>query len=1852
MKTRNRFSTVLKKAFTIMLSATMILTVIPAAGGQSAEAESGLQLQTPDLLVTGTGLIGNGGRYSKAGVSLEKSYTTDELKNLGAGKVISKQIYSTKKAQDPYTKNYYVVDGVRLASLLGKTDDSEVKENVTVVSSDARKIDFITDKDYENTGLLETSGLDQPRYLYDHSYNGIMRADENPVPTLIGWAEKAFSSSADLETVQTGQPSDNGYLRLYCGQLEGDGPEDMNQQLFNKEVCMVVEGEPVNEVILAVGSKEYTRSDILEMAFTERKYTYETQNGTRNDNVRGVPVSALLGKQDDNTTVLFETVDGKSERHTVQELVSKNYVLAYELNGSGVYDEDSDTAYGMLRLYGDGARPNKMVNAVTIEGAVDYGDSPYKHITNGGMTDQEGPYKIDAITGATLTLEGPGISKMKALSVKELEVTDKGCFRGVYTDTRNGQPAARTYEGVDIYYLLTQMGKSGINLTEKAYKVTVRNRNRQSIATLSLDQLKEMSERGRPALIAYGTANEDGSTPVPFVFNDAAGAFDPPGNEDGCLKFVYDLDAYGNQDGKYETFGNMAYIYVEEESEPGFRHHGNPPYDTAENSNYILTVTGDEIGREINFTVDQLEELVQYDESGSVVDNGYGYRDEYSLANSTYWYVNRYEGVKLWSLLRHSGISEDRADDNDTKVTFSVTDNYTGFDTFTLKELAHPELFGFYEKNAADKNDGMYVPNENLREDDPEGDKLATGYPVLVAYGVNDYPYVMSKSDSGYISGISNDGGPLRIISGKKDYHHANGSKQAKNLEKIIVGNNTFNYSTHKYQPEGSPYVKLKNRNLKVTVDNGISSSIKTYTVGDLEEIIYGGGLSKQKLAEVKVKDFYETADGDETSSDIYEGIDLSFFLRDIVRLTGSKGRITFLSSDAGSEPVVMDLEDVLNISDGYNSVMKLGNLKPLIAYAKNGYPLVTGTSEEEGWLAEQTLNGIKSGEDDTVYKVDNQGGPLKVVFPRISEESAETPVSISNITEISIELEPDLFAHIAAPYNTYADDILTVGGAGTRLDGEKRFTVEELEGRQSFALTADYSLRDKNGGVTQKRYRGLDLSEFLKDSVGINNKADKVLVYAEGTNEPVEFTWSEIRKSNYINSVNGDDDLHVLLAFGCAPVGRDDGKPLVADAESAGYDDVCGNDGGPLMLVVGQNAPNDANSIRCVKKVVKIEVTASDDARWNHSSSEVFSSYLDQIIRFRVVDKDGNELESVDYTVEELEAMSGLIGREIITATSTNEWEGLSFWPLIQTVLNGIKGIEDPVSISVESSDESSVDVVEKLGGTEGLKKGVKDGERYVPVLLAYACEGNPLASEGNEGYDPEIDNKGGPMRLMVHNKQGACISEVVSITVKISSSGSEPVSDPVVFDVFAGTGSEGQLPVSGLRATVMDSSGNLWIGTYGGGVACKAKGSNRFSVYNRTSEPSIQSTVVSSVCPDAEGGVYMTQNASYTEPEANRGVAYMKNGSVRYFRASDEPQTLPSDYVQEVKIDKDGIVWFGSDKGLTRYDPKSAMWQTWGKDDGFPATSIDNIEFDSKGGIWCGFYPDSEAGDGSKPFIGGFAYFKDGKVVKSYQYISPKDKNNGQYRLGDVWVRDIAVDRNDGAWVVASGSYEGMNNTGGRVWYISSPGTEALSYKGFELFGKRTFSSDSELRMVTVDQNGGIWFGTSKDGVLYSAEAAVNEGKMKLTAKYSSATGSWTSKLFDNVYSLDFYGNTLYAGSSGGLAVHEFGSGGGDKPPVPVISKPGKAKITLKAGKKKVTVKWKKVKDAAGYEVFRSLKKKKGFKKVKTITNGKALKFVNKKLKGKKVYYYKVRAYNINAAGKKVYGAFSAVKKVKTKK
>ncbi|MCR5430284.1 MAG: leucine-rich repeat domain-containing protein, partial [Eubacterium sp.] len=95
-------------------------------------------------------------------------------------------------------------------------------------------------------------------------------------------------------------------------------------------------------------------------------------------------------------------------------------------------------------------------------------------------------------------------------------------------------------------------------------------------------------------------------------------------------------------------------------------------------------------------------------------------------------------------------------------------------------------------------------------------------------------------------------------------------------------------------------------------------------------------------------------------------------------------------------------------------------------------------------------------------------------------------------------------------------------------------------------------------------------------------------------------------------------------------------------------------------------------------------------------------------------------------------------------------------------------------------------------------------------------------------------------------------------------------------------------------------------------------------------------------------------------------------------------------------------------------------------------------------------------------------------------------------------------------------------------------------------------------------------------------------------------------------------------------------------------------KIKVKAKAKRKKnrrVYLKWKTKKYADGYQIYKSKTKKGKYKKVKTLNSKTANNWTSKKIKKKtKKVFYKVRSFTL-IGGKKVYGKWSKVVRVKFK-
>lgn len=539
--------------------------------------------------------------------------------------------------------------------------------------------------------------------------------------------------------------------------------------------------------------------------------------------------------------------------------------------------------------------------------------SSYKHISYPGA-----PYNIDAISGATFTIEGPAVEGYRALSLRQLEEDSKGEERVEYYEKFGTKTVLNTYEGINAKYLLDNY----VKLKSNAGNITFKNKSRQTIVTVPVTEAHKYT-------VAYGINQ------VPYVYLDSdVGYRQDKYNDNGCFKLIYSQDKENAVE-----FSNVAYIYVEEKDAKNIFEHTYAPYDAPQYTDYEILIHGSAIDGVSRFKVSEIEKMEDIKFTG-----------EYSLSNSEYfWYYNNYKGVKLWDLLLKAGLNPKISDD--TSLRFIAADSYN-FAPLTVGEIRDYSLYGYYEKDSLDLGDGKF--------DGTKVEPLETGMPPLVAFGFNGYPYVIRPTDDGFNAGLGNDGGPLRVIFGKTDYNDTNGSNQVQFIKEIIIGDGepievgkTGDQTTGEDTATKVDSLTTWNHNrdvykeyLDLPVLRITGSQVKqpmTFTLRQIESML-----------DYTLRDTY-TGDGIRE----LEGVELWRVISEFIGLKDDVDQPTVrVFSGANYNQILRNIDQLKN--GVVNSSGK--NKKIIMAYAADGYPLVPN----------EASNG---------YVNNNAYGPLRLVI-------------------------------------------------------------------------------------------------------------------------------------------------------------------------------------------------------------------------------------------------------------------------------------------------------------------------------------------------------------------------------------------------------------------------------------------------------------------------------------------------------------------------------------------------------------------------------------------------------------------------------------------------------------------------------------------------------------------------------------------------------------------------------------------------------------------------------------------------------------------------------------------------------
>ncbi|MBP6414265.1 MAG: SpoIIE family protein phosphatase [Bacteroidia bacterium] len=328
-----------------------------------------------------------------------------------------------------------------------------------------------------------------------------------------------------------------------------------------------------------------------------------------------------------------------------------------------------------------------------------------------------------------------------------------------------------------------------------------------------------------------------------------------------------------------------------------------------------------------------------------------------------------------------------------------------------------------------------------------------------------------------------------------------------------------------------------------------------------------------------------------------------------------------------------------------------------------------------------------------------------------------------------------------------------------------------------------------------------------------------------------------------------------------------------------------------------------------------------------------------------------------------------------------------------------------------------------------------------------------------------------------------------------------------------------------------VEDKAGNLWFGTYGGGI-CKFDGNRIDAILNGANIPLSRQFDLQKV-----NGKLVKTFVNYSENEGlsddviwsiledksgNLWIGTYNGGLNRYdgktFTSFSEKDGLSNNFVTAIVEDKAKNLWFGSTRGLSCYNGKS--FTNYTDQEGLSKNFIYSLLEDKLGNLWIG-----TNGGGVCRFNGKtFSYLttKEG-LPDNFVNTIFEDKygniwfgtNNGACRYdgniveavdsGDtlLYKNHQNLQKQNGKLVKTFTNYtvkEGLpsilildihQDFKGKMWFATEGGG-ICSYDGktFTHFTKKEGLTSNSVQCISEDKKGNLWFGTQEGCMLYDGK------------------------------------------------------------------------------------------------------------------------------------------------------------------
>jgi len=300
------------------------------------------------------------------------------------------------------------------------------------------------------------------------------------------------------------------------------------------------------------------------------------------------------------------------------------------------------------------------------------------------------------------------------------------------------------------------------------------------------------------------------------------------------------------------------------------------------------------------------------------------------------------------------------------------------------------------------------------------------------------------------------------------------------------------------------------------------------------------------------------------------------------------------------------------------------------------------------------------------------------------------------------------------------------------------------------------------------------------------------------------------------------------------------------------------------------------------------------------------------------------------------------------------------------------------------------------------------------------------------------------------------------------------------------------------------LDSSGNIWIGTWGGGLNKLDPLNEQFTRYthNPNDPHSLSSDRVQTVFEDSAGTLWvgtaggglnklvaetfiryqhdpensnsLSNDRIWKIVEDDSGILWLatsdglnrfdsRTESFTHYRHNPEDfNTLSDSLIRTLFVDSAGTLWVGTENGLNKYNPQKDNFTRYQHNPEKPHSLSDNIINaileDSAGNFWVG------------TSRGGLNKF-DRQSEKFIRYVNDP-RNAGSISYNDV--RSILEDRSGVLWIATRGG--GVNKI--------TPISGKFTYMAFDPNNPNSLNNN-DVRAIYIDRANNLWVGTKGGGL-----------------------------------------------------------------------------------------------------------------------------------------------------------------------